>query len=169
MKIRVLSILFLLISSACISQNSNTGKFFAAQVGNIAINIPDGFEAIQNQHGYVHKGSASTLLITEMEKVPFSFAEQHFNNENFEKGNAKIVSTQKVKTLEGKDALLYTLTLNIATKEGDKTIEYERLILVTGNENTTVFIVANYPVMVKKIIEEPIKASLLSVQLKSKD
>ncbi len=169
MKIRVFSVLLFLISSACFSQNSDNSKFFAAQVGNIGIDIPDGFEVIQNQHGYIHKGSASTLFITEMEKVPFSFAGQHFNNENFEKGNAKIISTQKVKTQDGNDAVLYTLTLNITAKEGNKTIEYERLILITGNESTTVFVVANYPVMVKKIIEEPLKASLLSVKLKSKD
>jgi hypothetical protein len=170
MKIRVILIAFLLISASCMSQNTDIpAKFFSATVGNLQINVPEGFEAIQNQQGFVHKGSASTLLITQMEKVPFTFAEDHFTKQNFEKEGARIVSTEKIKTTEGKDAILYTLNLNIATKDGSKTMEYERLILVTGDVNSTIFLVANYPVVVKKIIEAPIKTSLLSVKLKNKE
>lgn len=164
MKIKILTLLLVIVSLNCFSQiNETSGKFFKATFNNITINVPEGFEAVQNQNGFIHKGSASTLMISEITNSPFSFSVNHFNSENLEKDGAKLIDKQTIKTISGQDAVLYTLTLSLKSKDNTTTVDFERMILLTGNENSTICIVSNYPVIVKKLIQEYLKTSMLSV------
>jgi hypothetical protein len=163
MKIKVLSILLIFVSLACTSQTNETkNKFFKATLNNITMDVPEGFEAVKGQNGFLHKGSASTLMINEIANSPFSFSVNHFNSENLETDGAKLINKQDIKTSSGQDAVLYTLTLSIKSKDNNTSVDFERMILMTGNENSTICIVANYPVIIKKLIQETLKTSMLS-------
>ncbi|MCK9611720.1 MAG: hypothetical protein PHR81_12620 [Bacteroidales bacterium] len=168
MKIKILSILAILIPFCCLSQENNSNnRFFKATIQNIIMDIPEGFAAVENQPGFLHKGSASTIMVSEINNSPVSFTFNHLNPEQFEKDGSTLVNTEKIKTLSGSDALLYTLKFMVTNKDDIKNnIEFERLILFTGDENTTICLVANYPTLVKSLISEPIKKSLFSVVFK---
>ena len=164
MKIKILTFILCIVSFSCFSQSSETkNKFFKATFNNITIDVPEGFEALTNQNGFLHKGSASTLMVSEITNSPFSFTESHFKSDNLEKDGAKLAEKTEIKTTSGQNAVLYTLNFTVKSKDNSSSIDFERLILVTGNETTTVVVVANYPVMIRKLIQEPLKASLLSV------
>jgi len=164
MKIKILTILLIMVSWGCASQTTETKpKFFRATFNNITLDVPVGFEEVQGQNGFLHKGSASTLMINEISNSPFSFTSDHFNAENLEKDGAKLIDKQELKTSSGQDAVLYTLTLSIKSKDNTTNVDFERMVLITGNENTTVYVVANYPVIIKKLIQETMKTSITSV------
>ncbi len=164
MKIKILTFIFCIVSFSCFSQTSETkNKFFKATFNNITIDVPEGFEAVPNQNGFLHKGSASTLMVSEITASPFSFILSHFNSENLEKDGAKLTDKIEIKTTSGQDAVLYTLGFAVKSKDKSSSVDFERLILITGNETTTVVVVANYPVMIRKLIQDPLKISLLSV------
>ncbi len=164
MKIKILTILLILVSWGCSSQTTETKpKFFKANVDNITIEVPVGFEKVQGQNGFLHKGSASTLMINEIKNSPFVFSADHFNAENLEQDGAKLMDKQELKTSSGLDAVLYTLALSIKSNDNTTNVDFERMVLITGNENTTVYIVANYPVIIKKLIQETMKTSITSV------
>lgn len=164
MKIKILTFILCIVSFSCFSQSSETkNKFFKATFNNITIDVPEGFEAVTNQNGFLHKGSASTLMVSEISNSPFNFTVSHFNSENLEKDGAKLTEKTEIKTTADQDAVLYTLSFAVKSKDNSSSVDFERLILITGNETTTVVIVANYPVMIRKLIQEPLKTSLLSV------
>ncbi len=164
MKNKILLLILFVFSISCFAQtNENKEKFFKTTIKNITLNVPMGFEAIQNQDGFLHKGSASTLMINEVSNSPFSFSASYFDAKNLEKDGAKLIEQQNVKTASGMDAILFTLSLSIKGQNDNPPVDFERMILLTGNDNKTICIVANYPVMIKKLIQETLKSSMLSV------
>jgi len=164
MKIKIFTILLILVSWGCSAQTTETApKFYKAKVNNITIDVPVGFEKVQDQNGFLHKGSASTLMINEVANSPFVFTADHFKAENLEQDGAKLMDKQELKINSGLDAVLYTLTLSLKSKDNTANVEFERMVLITGNENTTVYVVANYPVIIKKLIQETMKTSITSV------
>ncbi|HOY33035.1 MAG TPA: hypothetical protein PKW80_14240 [Bacteroidales bacterium] len=164
MKNKFIILLLTMISFNCFSQTKESGsRYFKASFNNITIDIPDGFEAVPNQNGFLHKGSASTLMINEISNSPYSFTVSHFKPENLEKDGAKVTEMQEIKTAAGQDALLYTLTLTLPGKDNTTKVDFERMVLLTGNNNTTFCVVASYPLIIRDLILEPLKTSMLSV------
>jgi hypothetical protein len=164
MKIKIFTILLIMVSWGCASQTTDAKpKFFKENVNNITMDVPVGFERVQGQNGFLHKGSASTLMINEISNTPFNYSANHFNAENLEQDGAKLIDKQELKTSSGQDAVLYTLTLSLKSKDNTSNVDFERMVLITGNENTTVYVVANYPVIIKKLIQETMKTSITSV------
>ncbi|HQI70200.1 MAG TPA: hypothetical protein PLT47_05585 [Bacteroidales bacterium] len=164
MKIRIITLLLIVASLGCSSQtNEAPKKFFKATVNNVTLDVPEGFEAVTGQNGFLHKGSASTLMIEEIPNSPYSFSAEHFNATNLEKDGAKLTGSDKIKTSSGHEAILYTLTVPLKSKDNTTTADFERMVLLTGNETRTICIVVNYPVIIKKLIQEPLKTSMLSI------
>ncbi len=164
MKIKIFTLLMIIVSLNGTAQTSETkSKFYKVTVNNITLDVPEGFEAVQGQNGFLHKGSASTLMIEEIPNSPFSFSADHFNSENLEKDGAKLISKQDIKTSSGQDGVLYTLTVSLKNKDNTSSVDFERLVLLTGNETKTICVVVNYPVIIKKLIQEPLKTSMLSI------
>lgn len=164
MKIRILTLLLIVASLACVSQTKEApSKFFKATVNHVVLDVPAGFEPVSGQNGFLHKGSASTLMIEEIPNSPFSFAAEHFNASSLEKDGARLTGQENMKTSSGQDAILYTLTVPLKNKDNTTSADFERMVLITGNETKTICIVVNYPVIIKKLIQEPLKTSMLSV------
>lgn len=164
MRIRIFTLLLIIVSLSCSSQTKETkSKFFKATVNTVTLDVPEGFEAVQNQNGFLHKGSASTLMIEEISNSPFSFSADHFSAKNLEKDGASLIGQQNIKTSSGQDAILYTLTVALKNKDNTTTVDFERMVLLTGNETKTICVVVNYPVIVRALIQEPLKTAMLSI------
>jgi len=68
------------------------------------------------------------------------------------------------------DGKLYLLSFSVtSTDTSKKVMQFERMMLFTGDYQRTIWINASYPVLVKKLLYQVIKESLLSVEFTSKN
>jgi pyruvate/2-oxoglutarate dehydrogenase complex dihydrolipoamide dehydrogenase (E3) component len=84
--------------------------------------------------------------------------------QSFEKQGVKMINSENVKTKSGKDGKIYVVSFKAKSKDGKQEYEYERLMFFTGDLSQTIWIEANYPTVVKKILYDVLKSSLLTVQ-----
>lgn len=118
---------------------------------------------VQNEkQGFIHQGAASTIQVQIYEKVLYSYIAASLTEEELLKQNARLVEHSKVLTNDDKEADFFVIafTLNSDGKE----VEYERMMLLTGDHTKAIWINANYPVLAKQILFNVLKESLLTVQ-----
>ncbi len=114
--------------------------------------------------GFMHEGASSTISFQVIPGTPYLMIVQGMNDEFFNKQNVKLISSEDVKTKSGKDGKMYIVSFKVKSRDGKQEYDYERIMFFTGDLSQTVWINANYPVVVKKILYDVLKASLLTVQ-----
>jgi hypothetical protein len=132
----------------------------------IQIIPPAYFEPFQSdgKYGFMHKGAGASISVQEVKNTPFTVAVEGFTKEYVEAQGLKYISREDVKTKSGKDASIIAVSFVAKSGDGAQEVEYERLMLFTGDAGRTIWVQGNYPVMVKKVLFLVIRESLLSVQ-----
>jgi len=125
----------------------------------ISITPPQYFEPSAQFNGYMHPTSAATILIQEISGTYFRTILPGLTAEYFESEGVQLISQEAVTTASGMKGQLYILRFTI------QEVDFERLMLFTGDYQNTAWLIANYPLMAKPELEEVIRNSLLSVQL----
>lgn len=176
--ILLIAILLLIVNNSVYSQSNKTNNDKTKKVSvnpfaftikdtinyinfpNTAIKFkpPAHFVTYEKINGFMHPGSSSTIQATEIQGTPYVLYTKALTADYFEKQGFKLVSKEDIKTKDNKNGTLYTVTFTV------KGIDYERMMFFTGDYNRTVWINANYPVMVKFLLFETLKRSILSVQ-----
>ena len=116
--------------------------------------------------GFMHVGASSTISFKVIPGTPYLMNDEFSKliEQSFEKQGVKLVSSENVKTKAGKDGKMYVVSFKAKSKDGKQEYDYERLMLFTGDLSQTIWIEANYPTVVKKILFDVLKLSLLTVQ-----
>lgn len=127
------------------------------------ISIPAGFTALDDGSGYIHPGSASSIMINNIAGSPFEQVVQTMQKGQLENNGNTLIRSESVKTHAGKAAMIYYLTFTTRSKDGKQDVPFERIIFLTGDAVHTLWITANYPAAIKKYIESEIMECLLSV------
>ncbi len=169
MKKKILAVLLCLINVIAFAQSDTTKKASTVytepvQVGNLGVSIlpPAYFEPSENFTGFMHKGAGASLQISTTEGKPFPIMAQALvDKANLEKLGITLISQEKIKTKQGKDAILIVIGFTI--KGPGKDFDYERIVLLTGDYDRTIMVNANYPVLAKSILFEVIKQSVLTI------
>jgi hypothetical protein len=78
--------------------------------------------------------------------------------------NVSIVGREQVSTNSGKPAELILLSFELINLENNTPVVFERMILLTGDYQNTIWIDANYPVIARNLLLVPLRESLLSVE-----
>ncbi len=160
-------------SSFCFSQNytqhqkdSILNAYVTIPNSDIKMVPPAYFKGFlkDGKFGFIHEGAASTISIEEIKGTPFTLIVKGMTKEYLKKQGVTLVAQEEVKTKQNKDATLMLVGFKVKSKDGEKEVEYERLMLFTGDCNRTIWINANYPAMVRKVLLAALRESLLSVQ-----
>jgi hypothetical protein len=133
-------------------------------VGNTGVKIlpPAYFEKSSSFDGFNHTGAGASIQISTTQGKPFPvMAQAMVDKTNLEKLGVQLISEEKVKTSDGKDAILIVIAFSV--KGPTKTFDYERIMLLTGDYDKTIIVNANYPVLAKTILFEVVKKSVLTV------
>lgn len=114
--------------------------------------------------GLIHEGAASSISFEIIIGVPYTMVIANMNAEYFKKQNIELIAQETVKTAENKDACLFLVGFDVKSKDGKQDVKYERLMLFTGTYNRTIWINANYPSVVRKVLLATLRHSLLSIK-----
>jgi hypothetical protein len=116
------------------------------------------------KYGFMHEGAAASISIQEVKGSPYVMVVQSLTKDYIESQGMKYISREDVKTKQGKDGVIIAVGFTVKSTDGKQNIDYERLMLFTGDYSKTVWVQGNYPVLVKKVLYLVIRESLLSVQ-----
>lgn len=116
------------------------------------------------QFGFIHPGAMSSMQIKIVENIPFTMLAMSMTSTAVEKQGAHLLAQENVKTKDGKDAVLFLISYSIDVPEMQQKIQFERLMLLTGTYNTTIWIDANYPEQVRPLLYNVMLDSMLSIK-----
>lgn len=123
----------------------------------IKIIPPLHFISYKKINGFLHTGSSSTIQASEVQGTPYVMYTKGMTPEFFEKQGVKLISEEDVVTKNNKKGKIYIVTFS------SNGVDFERMMLLTGDYDHTIWINANYPVVVKFLLFDVIKKSVLSV------
>ncbi|PKP05409.1 MAG: hypothetical protein CVU11_00455 [Bacteroidetes bacterium HGW-Bacteroidetes-6] len=112
--------------------------------------------------GFIHKGAGSTIQIQILDSILYTFVAAGFTEEQMLKQHAVLKEHGSVLTNSGKQAEFFIISFFI--KALDKDVEYERMMLLTGDYKRTIWVSANYPVMAKPVVYSVLRESLLTIE-----
>ena len=135
---------------------------------NISIVPPEGFKKVNFYVGFFNYSNGASIQIEPIDSIAYVLFAEGFTKEVLQPQGVSLISKEDVRTDEGKTGILITSSFNVVqtneTTQKEETRRYERLTYLTGDMNRTIFINANYPVLVKELVHEPIKKSLLTAK-----
>jgi len=169
--------ILLLFVSICLSYDSFPQGLSQAQkdsVLNAYVTLPNSdikmvppayFKPFMNdgKFGFMHEGAGASISIQEISGTPYPIVVQYMSKEYLETQDVKFIAKENVQTTQKKDAVIYLVSFTVKSKDGSKELQYERIMLFTGDYNRTIWISANYPVVARKMLFNPLRISLLSV------
>ncbi len=163
----IFSLFFLLVTMSISAQHKADSSYRLSKVQvpetKIEISIPSVYEYNEVQKCYVFKGAASSLTVKEIRGASFSKVITKVDAKYFENLGFTFQSQQSIKTEKGLDGIIYISTAKLKSKETNQELEFEKLMLLAGDETKTVWITVNYPVFAKQALYEIMTKSLLTV------
>jgi hypothetical protein len=176
MKIRILIIFFLpLLASLSLNAQElkkdtlaeRKTKPYSVPNTDILITPPAHFKYIDAIKGFVHVGTSASITIQEIDNISYLQVTQGLTPEYFAEQNATLIGSEDIKTKSGMDGKLYILGFTTTSNDTSKKIlHYERMMLFTGDYQHTIWISANYPELLKKVLCPVLKESLLTAHFK---
>ncbi|PLW93217.1 MAG: hypothetical protein C0592_06775 [Marinilabiliales bacterium] len=127
-----------------------------------SIRLPLHFEPFtQGQYeGFIHKGTASTMIAQFIDSASFISVTTNMNEETFLKQGAELISEIDLKTNEGRQAKAYIIRFTV------KETPINRIMFFTGDHQSTLLLTANYPELFAGILKNVFIASFLTVKFK---
>ncbi|MDD2345983.1 MAG: hypothetical protein PHI36_07275 [Bacteroidales bacterium] len=125
---------------------------------NIRISPPKAFRLDEKQSNLlIQDWTGSNILVQEI-NAPYKKMLSGINEETFIKQGFEYISSYDVFTKSGNEGKLFILSF----KTGEW--EYERMVLLSGNNQKTAWISANYPVIMRHLLYEIMENSILNIE-----
>jgi len=142
------------------------GERTAIKGTHISLLPPDKFTYSDKIKGFVHAGSASSLAVTEAEGISWIQACQSINQQTLNGQSVTLLTTEDVTLKDGTTGRFIVMRILLISNDSTKQdLEFERLMLFAGDYNRTVLINANYPALMKSLIYDTLRESMLSVEI----
>lgn len=129
---------------------------------NISIVPPVGFKQVDFFKGFFNYSNGASIQIESVDSIAYLLVAEGFTQANLTSQGVTLISKENITSPSGQKGILVTLRFEVS-QEGE-TRQYERLSYLTGDMNRTIFLNANYPVLVKELVYESIKTCLLTAQ-----
>jgi hypothetical protein len=144
----------------------NLGKRTVVANTHFSMQAPEHFNYSEKLKGFIHPGSAASIVITEAEGISWIQACQTLTAENLNGQNVSLLEQEEVQLKNGMKGKFFVMRITIASNDTAKqNMEFERLMLFTGDYNLTGWINANYPSMLRPVLYDILKESMLSVEM----
>jgi len=124
----------------------------------IAIIPPAHFHFMEDMGGFLHVGTSSSVQVQEITGTPYTLIVLGLTEEHFKSQGVKLISKEDVITKNNEKGIIFKVSFEV------EDYEFERLMFFTGDYNRTIWINANYPVVVKDMLEVVLKESLLTAK-----
>ena len=116
------------------------------------------------KYGFMHEGAGASVAVLEVKGTPWVMVVQALTKEYIEKQGMKYIAREDVKTKDGKDATIISVSFKVKSTDGKQDVDYERLMLFTGDYSKTIWVQGNYPLVAKNVLYLVIRESLMSVR-----
>ncbi|MBI5541593.1 MAG: hypothetical protein HY951_16145 [Bacteroidia bacterium] len=131
----------------------------------ILITPPAHFKFVEKINGFIHLGSSASITATAVDGTSYLQVAEGLTSEYFNTQNAVLISCEDVKTALGMEGKLYTLSFQTTSNDtSKKVLQFERMMFFTGDYNRTIWLTANYPALLKKLLYPVLRESLLTVK-----
>ncbi|PLX05533.1 MAG: hypothetical protein C0594_07105 [Marinilabiliales bacterium] len=111
----------------------------------IAITPPVEFKPFDQIHGFIHMATSSTIQVNQIEDAPYLMIVENMTDDHFASQGVTLLSQFEINEPDAK-GYVYVIGFTI------KGVDFERIMYFTGDLNRTIWINANYPVMIKPLI-----------------
>ncbi|MEI7596138.1 MAG: hypothetical protein WCK02_10355 [Bacteroidota bacterium] len=126
---------------------------------NIQITPPQYFSKLPNNAiGFIHNPTASSIQIAEIKNTAYFMVIKGLDSAYFRSQNLDFLNRKDVVTNDGKKGVLYLVKFKV---EG---VEFERIMIFTGDYNRTIWLNANFPAMGHETLYEVLLSSLLTIK-----
>lgn len=117
---------------------------------------PEHFLISEQLPGFIHAGTSATIRVSEIEGTSYVMIKSSMTEEHFKKEKFTLIEQKEIITANGQSGVLYRLRF---TSRG---VDYERLMLFSGDYNNTVCVNVSYPAISHDLLYEKIEESLLT-------
>lgn len=114
------------------------------------------------KQGFIHQGAASTIQVQIYENVLYTYIAASLTEEELLKQDVRLIEHTYVLTNSDKKAEFFVIAFTVYSN-GEE-MEYERMMLLTGDHTKAIWINANYPVLARDVVYSVLKESLLTVE-----
>ncbi len=132
----------------------------------VSIKTPTHFTYSEKSKAFIHSGSAASLSFTEAIGTSWIQVCQNMNTTTVGDQKAQFIEELDVELANGYKGKLFVVKFTVTSNDSTKyKLDFERMMLFTGDYNYTVWINASYPSTLRTILYDVIKASMLSVEI----
>lgn len=161
----ILTTVLLTATTTCIfAQNDSVRQRITLHNTTASIIPPKHFEYDSLTEKISHPGSLATIQMKEIKgrnfkKITSAMTEKYFAAQGFELLDSKTTIIQ-----DGNEAVIFRCRFRSHDNDG-RELDFIRLMLFTGDENT-IWVTADFPECMDKLIEAPITNSIMSISKK---
>jgi|WetSurMetagenome_2_1015567.scaffolds.fasta_scaffold453712_1 hypothetical protein len=130
----------------------------------VKLTLPDVFVFDQSQAAYIYAGASASITIKELNGTAYNSVIKGITKSYIESQGMKLVESQDVTTNTGKKAKQFIVSFSVPNPEKGSPVDFERIIFFTGNDNKTVWVTVNYPLITKGVLGDVLRSSILSVE-----
>jgi len=127
---------------------------------------PAYFQKIEQEGvlGFIHPGALSSIQIKVVEGIPYTYMAASVTEESMKQQGAKLLAKEDLIETEGFQGVMFLLSYSLNNPENSEPVEFERLMMLCGTYQTTIWIDANYPVQARALLYNVMRSSMLSVE-----
>jgi len=133
------------------------GKYISFPAAGVKLIQPKSFEIASDYYGFQYIDAGASVMVS-MIPGPYTESTSGFTADQAGARGMELISKETLE-IEGMSGML----ISVAQNAHD--IDFEKWILVFGDENTTRMVVAAYPLMFKEDFSDLLKATVLSAKL----
>ncbi len=163
---RIVSTILALAFTFCIATSAATAQDADGRIriSNTSITIipPRHFEYDPHTDRIAHAGSLASIHVSEVKGTGYKKITDRITRDYLKSQGLDLTDREYTKTQNGNDATIFRCKFMSHDDKGNA-LEFERLMFFSGEQNT-IWITADYPTCMKKLIGETILNSILSAQ-----
>lgn len=120
--------------------------------------IPPQYSLKIDARTFISPATTSSIQVAELKRVVYPMVVQNITNEVLAPQGVRLVSKENVMTNDNKEGILVLVSMKVDT------MDFYRMMLFTGDYIKTIWVTANYPVILKDKVEAILRKSILSIK-----
>lgn len=132
--------------------------FFQVPHTQVELIPPAHFQFMEEINGFLHIGTSASVQVQEITGTAYVMVTEGLTEDYFQQQGVQKISKEEVVTKHGAKGVIYKVAFEVDDKA------FERLMFFTGDYHRTIWINANYPVIIKELMYIVLRESLLTAR-----
>jgi len=120
--------------------------------------IPPQYSLKIDARTFISPATTSSIQVAELKRVVYPMVVQNITEEVLAPQGVRLVSKENVMTNDNKEGIIVLVSMKVDT------MDFYRMMLFTGDYIKTIWVTANYPVILKDKVEAILRKSILSIK-----